>query len=159
MTKKTPEELYRQGREVLEELAPMVKGEGMGQKFAELVDLVDLLKPQEAPEKPVEIPSALRGKHASTAWGILKVRFRRALGVNIFNNSHEDMVRDTWTLVRAIIVDKNAELEEQYANSGIHDTPDWDAVTDLLERTEIPEDLTDLLWGLRPKAPKIRKGR
>lgn len=158
MTNKTPEELYRQGREVLAELAPMVTQHGMGQKFAELVDLVDMLKPKEAPQEPL-VPVALKGKYARSAFMVLQLRFKKAVGINVFDTQSEDLVRATWALVNAVIADKNEELEDLYRDSGIQDTPDWDVVTELRDRTEVPEDLGALLWGVKPKAAETRKGR
>ncbi len=153
MSNKSPEELYRQGREVLEELAPMVSQNGMGKKFAELVDLVDLLKPMEVPAAD-PLPEGLRGPLARTALTILQLRFRKAVGMNVFDMQTEEIVRATWNLVSAIVQDKNEELEDVYRNSGAGSTPDWDVVTELVDRTETPESLHALLWGVRPRGGK-----
>lgn len=153
MSNKSPEELYRQGREVLEELAPMVSQNGMGKKFAELVDLVDLLKPKEVPA-PDPLPEGLRGPLARTALTILQLRFRKAVGMNVFDMQTEEIVRATWNLVSAIVQDQRDEVSESYRNSGADSTPDWDALDTAVDRLETPESLRALLWGVRPRGGK-----
>jgi len=148
---------YSKGRKAIEALAPLVSEHGGGKEFAVLVDMVDALKPKDEPQSTV--PWALTGKYAKSAFIALQIRFRKAVGINVFDTQTEEIVRATWSLVTAIIADKYAELEDLYTNSGTGSTPDWDAVTDLMERTEIPEDLHALLLGVTPKARETRRGR
>lgn len=144
---------YSKGRKAIEALAPLVSQHGGGKEFAVLVDLVDSLKPKGEPQVSV-IPYALTRTHARNALLVLQHRFRKAVGINVFDTTTEEIVRATWNLVAAIVADKYEELEELYTNSGTGSTPDWDAVSELRDQTEIPEILHALLWGVTPKGDR-----
>lgn len=149
---------YEKGREAIEALAPLVTQHGGGKEFAVLVDMVDSLKPKEDAQEPV-IPYPLTRTHARNALLVLQHRFRQAVGINVFDTKSEELVRATWGLVAAIVADKNEELDDLYRNSGADSTPDWDAVSELKDHTEIPQELSALLWGLTSKPRESRKGR
>lgn len=140
---------YDKGRQAIEALAPLVSKHGGGKEFAVLVDMVDALKPQKDQVHP--LPYALTGKRARSALVTLTVRFRKAVGINVFDRSSEELVRATWALVHAVVADKFDELSELYRNTGADHTPDLDVVTELKSSTEIPEVLGDLLWGVQSR--------
>jgi len=93
------------------------------------------------------IPEYLKGPKAAKAVEELQTAFRSATGMNIFDTRSEDLVRATWGVVHAVVTDERNKLSEGYRNTGIHDTPDLDAVTALDEMLEIPGTLGSILWG------------
>lgn len=143
---------YMNWRASLEALAPLVSQHGGGKEFAALVDLVDSLKPEETPE-PV-LPEVLKGQRARNALMVLRMRFRDAVGINVFDTKTEAVAASVWGLVHAIVADRVQELTDEYTNSGMDLTPDWDEADEILRRVEIPENLGQLLWNVRPRKGK-----
>jgi hypothetical protein len=138
--------LYEKGREVLTALAPIVQaGPEATRTFAELTDLVDFLKPDQKPEENLHPP--LQGPRASRALAVLRANYQNAVGLNIFDSKVEQTVRMALRLALAIVQDEQEKLSEGYRNSGVMDTPDLDAVTEIADMLEIPEPLSALLWG------------
>jgi hypothetical protein len=145
--------LYEKGREVLAALAPIVQaGPGGTQTFAELTDLVDLLKPDQKPEESLFPP--LQGPKASRALAVLRANYQNAVGLNIFDSKVEQTVRTALRLALAIVQDEQDRISESYRNSGEMDTPDQDAVDAIVDMLEIPEPLSALLWGRSTRKDK-----
>ncbi len=143
---------YTKGREAIEALAPLVSQHGGGKEFAVLVDMVDSLKPKDDPE-PM-LPEALKGQKARNALMVLRLRFGKAVGLNVFDTNTEAVAAATWDLVYAIVADRVRELEKEYTNSGMGSTPDWDEADEILRRVEIPENLGALLWDVQSRKGK-----
>lgn len=141
---------YDRGRKAIEVLAPLVSEHGGGKEFAVLVDMVDALKPKDEQTKPT-LPEGLQGPRATSALTLLQLRFRKAVGINVFDTAAEELVRATWSLVHCIVRDEKDRLREEYRNSGIFDTPDLDTATKLADDTRIPPMLHALLWDVQSK--------
>lgn len=92
-------------------------------------------------------PEALTGPKAQKELENLQTVFRKVVGLNIFDTGSEDLVRATWALVHAVVSDERAKVSDGYENSGIHDTPDLDVLTELDSMLEIPGTLSSLLWN------------
>jgi hypothetical protein len=93
------------------------------------------------------LPESLQGPRAQKALNHLRASFRKVTGMNIFDTGSEELVRATWNTVRAIVLDERDKVSEGYRNSGIHDTPDLDALTELASMTEMPEGMPNVLWA------------
>lgn len=138
--------LYEKGREVLTALSPVVHaGPGGIRSYAELTELVELLKPSQ--KTPETLFTPLQGPKALKALGLLQVKYQSAVGLNIFDSKVEDTVRAALRLALAIVQDEQDKISESYRNSGEMDTPDQDAVDAVVDMLEIPEPLGALLWG------------
>ncbi len=93
-----------------------------------------------------EMPEQFKGPRARKALTDLQTAFKRATGMNIFDQRSEELVRAAWATVHAIVTDVKDKCSESYENSGIYDTPDLDLLTELDDLLEIPGNLNSLLW-------------